>query len=304
MEGSLRASWRGTEPPWKRTTMLRLGICFLFFGWFRKTIKDSQGQYKYTGPDFHLIYGYLQIGEILKVNANTKLPQWLKDHPHANHEKYLHLQGGGNNTIYLGSDELTFLKGVPGYGCFRYDPKLVLTKPGETRTHWDLPQEFKNVKITYHTDRSWRNGYFQSAHRGQEFIFDEASVVEDWGKDIIRAGLCEPLRDENGNIVVKKLKKGKVKEKTAMVPTKLFHDFRRTAIRNMVRAGVPERVAMENSGHKTRSVFERYNIVSDQDLKEAARKSQAYYEKQSENVEIQEVKRGEVIPFNKGTQNE
>lgn len=63
----------------------------------------------------------------------------------------------------------------------------------------------------------------------------------------------------------------------AKVPGLLFHDLRRSAVRNMERAGIPRKVAMSISGHRTEAIYRRYDIVAERDLSDATSRMEQYF---------------------------
>jgi hypothetical protein len=105
-----------------------------------------------------------------------------------------------------------------------------------------------------------------------------------WQARCIKLGLgkIEPATDPvTGETLYEKPRtdRRKAKPKPKMVYVGLvFHALRRSCVRNLVRSQVPEKVAMGITGHLTRSVFDRYNIVSESDIMEAGRKLARFHE--------------------------
>lgn len=165
-----------------------VGDIFLFYGWFRQT-EEVNGKLRFVDSrkddtvDKHIIYGYMEVGEI--ITNQDEIRERFPYHPHAL-EKY-----SQNNALYLPSKTLSFDSSRNGCGVLKYDSIRQLTKARHKRSEWDLPECFKNVEISYHEKDTYGwggdNDYFKAAYRGQEFVVkkDMSDDMKEWVKKVI-----------------------------------------------------------------------------------------------------------------------
>ncbi len=172
------------------------GDLFLFYGWFREVeMHEGRWQYKRGAPNLHVLFGWLQVGEVLEVGAATaayraKYP-WLGDHPH------LHGDRDNSNTVYIANRKLilatgTSVKGA-GAGVFnRMSVHRTLTAQSQPlRGTWQLPSWFYpssgRTPLTYNVNpanwaREADGSKLVSASKGQEFVLnmDEYPEARTW----------------------------------------------------------------------------------------------------------------------------
>lgn len=159
-----------------------IGDMFLFFGWFRKTILvGDKYVFDKKCKGFQAIYGYLQVGEKHPINS-MDASEWMKYHPHVKRG----IEAKDNDCVYVASSRLILNEELPGYGTFNYSDRLKLTKDGFSRSRWELPDCMKDVYISYHSNKSWKDDYFQSAMKGQEFVIEDNEQVIEWVKGMFK----------------------------------------------------------------------------------------------------------------------
>ncbi len=179
------------------------GDVFLFFGWFREVIQErGRWKYKNGAPDIHVLFGWLEIDEVLPVVRErdcclNRYP-WIETHPHvANPSHYSDVR----NTLYIAAPSSRLLgPSRAGGGRFtKYTDSLCLTKSGSSRSYWSLPDwfypELSQKPLTYHQDMNrWsREGNFsflQTVGKGQEFVLDcqYYPKAEAWIHSVIQTG--------------------------------------------------------------------------------------------------------------------
>ena len=150
------------------------------------------------------------------------------------------------------------------------------TKSEVLRLRWEqIDLEVRAVRLEVGTTKNKDGRLIYLMEELQQLLESQ------WQEHLAEYPDCPLVFHNRGKPIVNYSKAWRKACREAGLEGKMAHDFRRTAVRNMVRAGISERVAMQMSGHKTRSVFDRYHIVSDGDLREAAQRLNTAFSRQT-----------------------
>ncbi len=170
-----------------RNAGVEVGDLILFFGWFRKTIKNETGYCFaprregdfYAGNDLQVVFGYIQIGEIISDQEEIKKFYW---HPHSTDVHTC----DKNNVLYLPAEKLSFMPSLNGYGTLDFRKDRVLTKEGFTRAVWNeysflMPEHIlANVKNSAKGEGLYYSGIWQ------EMVVEETPELMEWVKQVIK----------------------------------------------------------------------------------------------------------------------
>ena len=168
------------------------GDLFLFFGWFH-AVERIGGMYQYVRDsgdffrdcDLHVIWGYLQVGEIIRNYAEkaARFP-W---HPHADPSR----RDSENDAIFVARKHLSFAPSLPGAGLLPFDRKRVLTLEGEKRATWKPNPVYMPNAIVNQRKNSVKGAGVYYSGIWQELALKETKRAEQWAMDMI---LNKPTR--------------------------------------------------------------------------------------------------------------
>ncbi len=164
------------------------GDLFLFFGWFRR-VELHNGCYRFVSPregsfydhsDLHVIYGYMQIGDILTNAEDIAKYPW---HPHSSSSRL----GNRTNALYVPSENLSFLPEYNGFGTLDYREDRVLTMLNQSRSTWiDYPFLLPEHVYGCRKNSARSMGLYYSGIWQELVVYESEGLIE-WAKAIIQS---------------------------------------------------------------------------------------------------------------------